>query len=66
MTIEWRADDRQFHLANGQLSLVLRVYEDLPEDRVADILGCRPGTVRSLVFRGLAELRVHVRSDDDG
>jgi alpha-galactosidase len=28
MTIEWRADDRQFHLANGQLSLVLRVYGD--------------------------------------
>ena len=28
MTIEWRPDDRQFHLANGRLSLVLRVYED--------------------------------------
>ena len=28
MTIEWRADDRQFHLANGRLSLILRVYED--------------------------------------
>ena len=47
-------------------AIVLRVYEDLPEDRVADILGCRPGTVRSLVSRGLAELRVHVRSDGDG
>src|SRR6476646_8627419 len=47
-------------------AIVLRVYEDLPEDRVADILGCRPGPVRSLVSRGLAELRVHVRSDDDG
>jgi RNA polymerase sigma-70 factor (sigma-E family) len=47
-------------------AIVLRIYEDLPEDRAADILGCRPGTVRSLVSRGLAELRVHVRSDDDG
>ena len=28
MTIEWRADDRQFHLTNGRLSLVIRVYED--------------------------------------
>ncbi len=28
VTIEWRPDDRQFHLANGRLSLVLRVYED--------------------------------------
>lgn len=28
MTIEWRPDDRQFHLANGRISHVLRVYED--------------------------------------
>jgi alpha-galactosidase len=28
MTIEWRAQDRQFHLRNEHLSLVLRVYED--------------------------------------
>ena len=28
VTIEWRADDRQFHLTNGRLSLVLRVFED--------------------------------------
>ena len=47
-------------------AIVLRIYEDLPEQRVADILGCRPGTVRSLVSRGLAELRIHVRSDGDG
>ncbi|MEA2551003.1 MAG: hypothetical protein QOE25_772, partial [Actinomycetota bacterium] len=47
-------------------AIVLRIYEDLPEQQVADILRCRPGTVRSLVSRGLAELRIHVRSDDDG
>ena len=28
MTVEWRPDDRQFHLHNGHLSLVLCVYED--------------------------------------
>ena len=28
MTIEWRPDDRQLHLANGRISHVLRVYED--------------------------------------
>lgn len=28
MPIEWRPDDRQFHLRNDQVSLVLRVYED--------------------------------------
>jgi RNA polymerase sigma-70 factor (sigma-E family) len=47
-------------------AIVLRIYEDLPEQRVAEILGCRPGTVRSLLSRGLAELRIHVRSDGDG
>src|SRR5512134_1414248 len=28
MTVEWRPEDRQFHLHNGLLSVVLRVYED--------------------------------------
>lgn len=28
MTIEWRPDDRQFHLRSDGISLVLRVYED--------------------------------------
>ena len=28
MTVEWRADDRQFHLRNERLSYVMRVYED--------------------------------------
>lgn len=51
--------------ARQRSAIVLRIYEDLPEQRVAEILGCRPGTVRSLVSRGLAELRIHVRSDAD-
>jgi RNA polymerase sigma-70 factor (sigma-E family) len=51
--------------ARQRIAIVLRIYEDLPEQRVAEILGCRPGTVRSLVSRGLAEMRVHVRSHDD-
>jgi alpha-galactosidase len=28
MPIEWRVEDRQFHLTNGLISYVLRVYED--------------------------------------
>ena len=52
--------------ARQRAAIVLRIYEDLPEARVAEILGCRPGTVRSLVSRGLAQLRIHVRSDRDG
>ena len=52
--------------ARQRIAIVLRIYEDLPEQRVAEILGCRPGTVRSLLSRGLAELRIDVRSDSDG
>jgi RNA polymerase sigma-70 factor (sigma-E family) len=38
-------------------ALVLRFYEDRPEREIADALGCRPATVRSLIHRGLAKLR---------
>jgi DNA-directed RNA polymerase specialized sigma24 family protein len=38
-------------------AIVLRFYDDLPEDDIARALRCRPATVRSLVHRGLAELR---------
>lgn len=38
-------------------AVVLRFYEDLPDDESARILGCRPATVRTLVFRALATLR---------
>jgi RNA polymerase sigma-70 factor (sigma-E family) len=34
-------------------AIVLRYYEDLPESQIADLLRCRPATVRSLVARGL-------------
>ena len=38
-------------------AIVLRYYEDLPESQIAQLLGCRPATVRSLVSRGLHALR---------
>lgn len=38
--------------------IVLRYYEDLPDREVADMLGCRESTVRSLAAKGLAALRV--------
>jgi RNA polymerase sigma-70 factor (sigma-E family) len=37
--------------------LVLRFYADLPDDQIAEALGCRPATVRVHVARGLARLR---------
>jgi RNA polymerase sigma-70 factor (sigma-E family) len=38
-------------------ALVLRFFEGLSDDDAADALGCRAGTVRSLISRGLATLR---------
>ena len=38
-------------------ALVLRYYEDLSEADIAAALGCRPGTVKSLLHRGLAKLK---------
>lgn len=38
--------------------LVLHFYEGLPADAIAEVLGCRPGTVRSHLSRGLDALRI--------
>jgi RNA polymerase sigma factor (sigma-70 family) len=38
-------------------ALVLRFYEDWPDDEIAELLGCRPATVRSHVHRGLEAMR---------
>jgi len=37
--------------------LALRYYDDLSEADIARVLGCRPGTVKSNLHRGLARLR---------
>jgi len=38
-------------------AVVLRDYLDLPEAEIAQLLGCRPGTVKSTLSRALAALR---------
>ncbi len=38
-------------------AIVLRYYEDLSEAEIAEALGCPPGTVKSHIHRGLAQLR---------
>jgi RNA polymerase sigma-70 factor (sigma-E family) len=38
-------------------ALVLRYWEDRSEREIAEVLGCRPATVRSHVRRGLESLR---------
>jgi RNA polymerase sigma-70 factor (sigma-E family) len=40
-------------------ALVLRYFHDLSDDEIGAALGCRLGTVRSLVSRGLTALREH-------
>jgi RNA polymerase sigma-70 factor (sigma-E family) len=44
--------------ARMRSALVLRYYQDLPENEIAELLGCAPGTARSLIHRGLARLRL--------
>jgi RNA polymerase sigma factor (sigma-70 family) len=43
--------------------LVLRYYEDLTEQEIADTLGCRPGTVKSQASDALTSLRARLDSD---
>jgi RNA polymerase sigma-70 factor (sigma-E family) len=44
-------------------ALVLRFYEDLPEAEIAQILDAPVGTVKSLIHRGVANLRERVGSE---
>jgi RNA polymerase sigma-70 factor (sigma-E family) len=38
-------------------AIVLRYWSDLSEKEIAEVLGCRPGTVKSMLSRSLSELR---------
>jgi RNA polymerase sigma-70 factor (sigma-E family) len=41
-------------------AIVLRFYFDLSVDDTAEVLGCSPGTVKSLTARGLSALQRHL------
>jgi RNA polymerase sigma factor (sigma-70 family) len=43
--------------ARQRAVLVLRVFDDLPEAQVAQLLGCAVGTVKSTLSQALARLR---------
>lgn len=40
-----------------RVALVLRYYEDMPDDEIARVMVCRPATVRTRIHRGLTTLR---------
>jgi RNA polymerase sigma-70 factor (sigma-E family) len=43
--------------ARQRAVLVLRVFDDLPEAQVAQVLDCAPGTVKATLARAVARLR---------
>jgi RNA polymerase sigma-70 factor (sigma-E family) len=49
--------------ARQRAAIVLRFYQDLSEAQTAEILGCRPGTAKSLVSRGMRALRDELRGE---
>jgi len=46
-------------------AIVLRYYEDLPEQQVAHAMGCSVTAARSLVFRAMETLRTQISRGDD-
>lgn len=56
-------DDLSRLPARQRAAIVLRYYEDLSDEDIAAALGCRIGTVRSSISRGLATLRITTSHD---
>ena len=46
--------------ARQRAVLALRYYEGLSDTEIANLIGCRPGTVRGYATRALATLRVEM------
>ncbi len=46
-------------------AVVLRYWGDLPDEEIAEVLGCARATVRSLVHRALPRLREAIGEHDD-
>jgi RNA polymerase sigma-70 factor (sigma-E family) len=46
-----------------RVAVVLRFYEDLSYEQIADVLRCRPGTVGSLLSRAMQSLRAEVEGE---
>src|SRR4051812_39380927 len=44
--------------------IVLRYYEDMSEEQIAETLGCAPGTVKSQASKALAKLRAAMPAEE--
>jgi RNA polymerase sigma-70 factor (sigma-E family) len=66
-TVELGADELFDVLASlparQRAAVVLRYWHDLDERQIAGVLGCRPGTVGSLLHRAIARLREVIDHD---
>jgi RNA polymerase sigma-70 factor (sigma-E family) len=51
--------------ARQRAVVVLRIHLGIPEAEVAEVLGCRPGTVGSLLHRALTALRIDLQTPED-
>ncbi len=49
--------------ARQRAVLVLRFFEDLEDTEIASVIGCRRGTVRSIISRGLQQLRAETERE---
>jgi len=47
-------------------ALVMRYFHDQPDDEIAEAIGCRTATVRSLISRGIATMRAEAALGDPG
>ncbi|GIE96981.1 SigE family RNA polymerase sigma factor [Paractinoplanes rishiriensis] len=45
-------------------AVALRYLHDMPDEQIAELLGCSPPTVRSQVSRGLAALRANLPAEE--
>ncbi len=61
---EFRHELMQLSLKR-RTAIVLRYLCDLSDAQIAEAMSCREATVRSLVRRGLADLREHLTSEND-
>ncbi|MFB4316549.1 SigE family RNA polymerase sigma factor [Actinomadura sp. 21ATH] len=48
-----------------RMAVVLRYYEDMPENEIAEVLGISVGTVKSTVSRAMAKLRDDSALEED-